>query len=193
MNALHFASAAPVALAANATKAKAHTLDNQELITFLFGGEAIFTLLSHTGERLTYRVQKKAYTLANAPEVTRYTYWVMLLTGPHNTRDYTYLGTLSNEKQRTFELSPKSHVKDASAASVKGFQWLLKRIAGYEQNLLQTVMHPDRMSFYHAGRCGRCGRALTVPTSVESGIGPECGSQIDRGVIRNLKTTALGA
>jgi hypothetical protein len=25
-----------------------------------------------------------------------------------------------------------------------------------------------------AGRCRRCGRALTDPVSVESGIGPEC-------------------
>jgi hypothetical protein len=28
----------------------------------------------------------------------------------------------------------------------------------------------------HAGKCGRCGRKLTVPQSIETGIGPECAS-----------------
>lgn len=31
---------------------------------------------------------------------------------------------------------------------------------------------------YHLGRCGRCGRALTVPSSVESGFGPECAGRV---------------
>jgi hypothetical protein len=30
------------------------------------------------------------------------------------------------------------------------------------------------LEVWHEGRCGRCGRALTVPESVERGIGPEC-------------------
>jgi hypothetical protein len=29
---------------------------------------------------------------------------------------------------------------------------------------------------WHEGRCGRCGRKLTVPESIESGFGPECAS-----------------
>lgn len=29
-------------------------------------------------------------------------------------------------------------------------------------------------STHHEGKCGRCGRKLTVPRSVETGIGPEC-------------------
>jgi predicted metal-dependent hydrolase len=33
---------------------------------------------------------------------------------------------------------------------------------------------------HHEGKCGRCGRLLTVPSSIESGIGPEC-SKIMRG------------
>ena len=27
---------------------------------------------------------------------------------------------------------------------------------------------------WHEGRCGRCGRKLTVPESIEAGYGPEC-------------------
>jgi hypothetical protein len=27
---------------------------------------------------------------------------------------------------------------------------------------------------WHEGKCGKCGRALTVPSSILTGIGPEC-------------------
>jgi hypothetical protein len=30
----------------------------------------------------------------------------------------------------------------------------------------------------HEGRCGRCARPLTVPASIESGIGPECAKAV---------------
>jgi hypothetical protein len=33
---------------------------------------------------------------------------------------------------------------------------------------------PEQVEVHHEGRCGRCGRALTVPESIESGFGPEC-------------------
>jgi hypothetical protein len=31
---------------------------------------------------------------------------------------------------------------------------------------------------YHEGRCGRCNRKLTVPESIETGLGPECASKL---------------
>jgi hypothetical protein len=31
---------------------------------------------------------------------------------------------------------------------------------------------------HHEGKCGRCGRKLTVPESVKSGFGPECAGKI---------------
>lgn len=33
---------------------------------------------------------------------------------------------------------------------------------------------PPSLEVWHEGRCGRCGRALTVPESIASGIGPVC-------------------
>jgi hypothetical protein len=33
------------------------------------------------------------------------------------------------------------------------------------------------MELWHEGRCGKCGRALTVPESIESGLGPVCESR----------------
>src|ERR1019366_4832357 len=33
---------------------------------------------------------------------------------------------------------------------------------------------PANLEVWHEGKCGRCGRKLTVPESIERGIGPEC-------------------
>jgi hypothetical protein len=35
---------------------------------------------------------------------------------------------------------------------------------------------PEGYLAKHAGKCGRCGKMLTTPDSLERGIGPECWS-----------------
>jgi len=53
------------------------------------------------------------------------------------------------------------------APSVKAFDWFWRHMAqGDDVSTLVEV--------HHEGRCGRCGRALTVPESIKSGFGPEC-------------------
>lgn len=44
------------------------------------------------------------------------------------------------------------------------------------------------VEIWHEGKCGRCGRQLTVPESIESGFGPECVKMIgSKFNIRNRK------
>ena len=43
----------------------------------------------------------------------------------------------------------------------------------YAKARLAAGSMPANVEINHEGRCGRCGRALTVPESVASGIGPE--------------------
>lgn len=50
------------------------------------------------------------------------------------------------------------------AESFKGFEWLVRR----------DFDAGDQADVYHESRCGKCGRALTTPESVSSGIGPVC-------------------
>jgi hypothetical protein len=38
-------------------------------------------------------------------------------------------------------------------------------------------MHPE-LAVYHEGRCGACGRRLTTPESISSGLGPVCAGRI---------------
>lgn len=59
---------------------------------------------------------------------------------------------------------PDNHCKWVRVGDVLGKCWFGKT-AG--QDLPECEV-------WHEGRCGRCGRKLTVPESIETGIGPDC-------------------
>ncbi len=179
--------ATPLTAQAGAT---AHTLDNAALVAFLFAGDAIFTLLSASGQRFTYRVEKREFVRRGQTE-TETCYWVSLLTGPHNTSDYTYLGTLKTAQERRFYLSPKSRVTNEQRPSVAAVSWLLARIELWEQGQTQANLLPPGMKFYHAGLCGRCKAVLTDPNSIEQGFGPECVKLVAKDAPRRRKVHAI--
>jgi len=127
--------------------------------TYLLAGRAVVTLEnSETGNRFTYKVkglEKDDGTML---------YFVSVLSGHDNDSDYAYMGTIFADGR--FKLTKKSRIS-AEAASYKAFYWL------YEM-LKQGKELPEQVNFYHAGTCGRCGRTLTVPESIETGMGPHC-------------------
>lgn len=128
---------------------------------FLLAGRAVFTVENEaTGNRFTFKVNK-----SGDPE--KVIHFVSLLTGPDNTSDYTYMGTIFDKKD--FRRTRKSTMGEAAPA-FKAFQyvWLALNNGGLSK----------KVKFYHEGRCCRCGRALTVPDSIERGIGPECTSKL---------------
>ena len=91
-------------------------------------------------------------------------YFVSVLTGPDNWANYTYLGVIFDNG--TFVHGKKSRIgKDAK--SYKCFKWFWEQVngEGLKLNLVEV---------WHEGKCGVCGRKLTVPESIESGLGPVC-------------------
>jgi hypothetical protein len=124
-------------------------------LQFILAGRARFTLVSEkTGTRFTYRITQKD---------ERSPHFVSVLTGSDNNHSYTYLGTIFDKK--VFRHGSKSPI-NSQAPSAKAFAWAWGYLARGEM--------PPSCEVWHEGRCGRCGRALTVPSSVESGIGPVC-------------------
>lgn len=122
---------------------------------FILAGNARFTLVSKkTGTRFTYRVRAKEGTDL---------FFVSLLNGSDNESDYQFLGTIFGG--RTYAHGRKSRIGQA-APSAKAMAWALPK-------LLAGVL-PEGVEVHHEGRCGRCGRALTVPESIRLGLGPEC-------------------
>ncbi len=144
-------------------------LAQHRTVDFVLAGNAYFTALSaRTGGRFTYRVAraKPDEGRANAPRV----WFVSVLTGPDNTADYSYLGVIRAPKDRpdgplALEHGAKSKIREIAPSFVAA-AWLFRHV-------LSNRPLPN-CSIYHEGRCGRCGRTLTVPESIESGFGPEC-------------------
>lgn len=127
-----------------------------DVMTFLSAGKARFTLVSKaTGVRFTYRVR--------AAKDGRI-YFVSVMTGPDNEHSFTYLGTLTPDGLQ-FWHGRKSPIL-TSAPCAQAFAWFHRSV------VLKADM--SKVEFWHEGACGRCGRTLTVPESIERGIGPEC-------------------
>ena len=129
---------------------------------YVLAGNARVTLQSQkTGVRYTYRVRK-------AEDNGRGDMWfVSLLTGADNESDYTYMGIIG--QQGGFRTTAKSRYKSDSTP-VLAFDYSLRALTAGRM--------PPGVEVSHEGRCGRCGRALTVPSSVAAGIGPECAEKM---------------
>lgn len=134
---------------------------------FVLAGKAIFTLQGKDS-RYTFRVNRAE----PKPGYTNHAYFVSLLTGPDNLSDYTYVGLLM-EHSGEVRITRSSKYRPDSQP-VRAFNWAMSRI--------WRGLPIDPAVFYHIGRCARCGRALTVPSSVESGLGPECAGKLDGGI-----------
>ena len=120
---------------------------------FILGGMATFTIQnSFTGNRYTYKCR-----IADGGEV----YFVSMLDGPDNHNDYHYIGIIS-EDSRQFRTTAKTYNKNS--VGVRGFDWVWR----HRGNL------PANVEVFHEGQCGRCGRKLTVPESIENGFGAVC-------------------
>lgn len=130
------------------------TISPDRRASFAFAGNATFTLVSvGTRKRFTYQVKA-----SNSRDDF---YFVSLLTGPDNDGHFGYIGIVAGDKFRT---TAKSTARPG-ATSVRAFDW--------------WVRHQDSelVELLHAGTCGRCGRTLTVPESIETGLGPVCAAK----------------
>ena len=135
----------------------AHKLDASGAKAFLLAGKAFFTVVSAaTGARFTYRV-----SVGNSDDSPHF---VSTLTGPDNTSHYQFLGTVFH-KDRYFHGRKSKIAKDAPCARAFEFLWRMLRA---------EAEFPESFEFWHEGRCGKCGRPLTVPGSIELGLGPVC-------------------
>jgi hypothetical protein len=144
-----------------------HLIPFADFERFALAGAATFTIVSHKTEtRFTYRVQAPAFDLQGEPldKGAARLRFVSVLTGPDS--NYTYLGLIKLRPSGwTYEHGVKSRIRD-DAPSARAFAWLWRAVAS------RAV--PTVVDVYHEGKCGRCGRPLTVPSSIVSGFGPDC-------------------
>jgi hypothetical protein len=162
----------------------------QAVEDFIFAGNATFTLMSKkTGVRFTYKVRAKKEDLARLeqeedlrlhaaehgnilefrPAMTEseVTYFVGLLRGPDNLQDYSYMGVLRKNPTRYFWTAASGKV-GRQAPAYKALVWFVDAMK------CGRAVLGSSLEVWHAGKCGRCGRKLTVPESIAAGLGPEC-------------------
>ena len=134
--------------------------NSNDFYRFLTAGRAVFTITSKkTGTRFTYRVSRPKGADEGCP------FFVGVLAGPNNQDDYMYLGFIPvADRPRAMRAGKKGR---PNADSYRALQWVLWALDKGEGI-------PEQLELRHAGRCGRCGRELTVPESIDSGFGPEC-------------------
>jgi|SRR5271166_5989662 len=138
--------------------AQGQITDVKMALNFIKAGKAKMTFVSlSSGTRFTYKV-----TVAEKKQPTDADVWfVSLLNGPDNFRNYAYIGIIRNTQ---FAWTAKSRVKE-DAPSLIAFKFVF-------ESLSKGTMRGFEV--WHEGKCGRCGRALTVPQSIADGFGPEC-------------------
>lgn len=130
---------------------------------FVTAGNASFTIENTaTGGRFTFKVT------APGKDPGAGVRFVKVLTGTDNTADYTFLGTIFLQ-DLGFRWSPKSRLT-VDAPSFRAFAWFWARVTRGADLATVRVLHE--------GKCGRCGRKLTVPESIETGLGPECAGRM---------------
>jgi hypothetical protein len=128
--------------------------DAGNAMAYLQGGHARLTVRSlRTQTRYTYEVRESDDGKC---------FFVGVLFGSENTSDYVYMGIIRNGR---FQSTRKSKVQPTDKRFV-AFQWIYSKLG--------AGVLPADVEVWHEGTCCRCGRALTVPESIASGIGPEC-------------------
>lgn len=155
---------------------------------FIFAGNATFTLVSlKTGVRFTYIVRVKKEDVERlehsqkqhdilggahlAMQPSEVVYFVNLLRGPDNTADFAYMGVMRKQPARFFWTQASGKVGRGAPAH-KALLWMLDQL-NCKRDVLGSLTE-----VWHEGRCGRCGRKLTVPESIAHGLGPECAGRM---------------
>lgn len=141
--------------------------DVERMRQFIEAGNATVTLVSkRTGTRFTAKFARPDPEPGKPRPI-----WVHVLNGLRVGADYQYLGCIWPHRSTTEVVgSAKSRI-GLDAPSAVAVRWFLAQLYGdgaAQHRLLA------QMEVWHEGRCGRCGRKLTVPDSIRDGFGSEC-------------------
>lgn len=146
--------------------------DAQSAMAFMMaamaGKAATVTFVSKaTQARFTYKISRPQPRDGEQEDLGNGMRFVSVLNGPDNWSNYQYFGYI--RRGVFFHGRAKAKVGE-NAPSVKAFDWAWRQLA--QGNM------PSSLEVWHEGKCGRCGRKLTVPSSIRSGFGPECEGKV---------------
>ena len=130
-------------------------IKNEDAIRFMFAGKSIVTFLNtKTENKFTYKITK-------SKDGDLFFVNVLKEVGDGEFA-YSYIGIVANN---VYKHGKKSNLRFDSQ-QVKVFSYVLERLnAGNLQDVIEV---------WHEGKCGKCGKPLTTPDSIDTGFGPTC-------------------
>jgi len=145
------------------TNITTHLLAPSAIPSFLLAGNALLTVLNtRTQSRHTFKITAPGKTAQARDEAPLL--FVSALTGPDNTASYSYIGVYIRSTGE-FRTTVKSRLGNDDP-KVLCFAWLSRNAGNMADHAHVEVRHHNL--------CCRCGRVLTVPASIDTGLGPEC-------------------
>jgi hypothetical protein len=146
------------------THSKSHPLDAAAFRSFIFQGKALFTLENkEKGTHITFRVKSPKRRRGEEEDLTLFDIEAKALNDGYS--GMRYIGRL-NRKARTLKESGRIEKDHPGLLTLK---WLMRN-----WNNLEQFEEDGKLGMYHLGICCKCGMTLTVPESIENGIGPHC-------------------
>lgn len=144
---------------------KGRLVTARQIKDFATGGNATLTIRSTKTEvRFTYRIRVAGDKPGRKPGPI--IWFVSVMAGPDNETSFLYFGNIRSNMEFDYNKAKAkiSHMDERVVA----FDWMWHWVRAEKQE------NVDKLEVWHEGRCGKCGRKLTVPESIESGFGPEC-------------------
>jgi hypothetical protein len=139
--------------------------DPAAMVKFVTAGNATLTVVGRK-DRYTFKVTRAKRRQGQGEEHAPW--YVSGLCGPDNELDYQHLGVLfPGELGGVAYVHSKRSPLAPDAPIAIAATWFFARLKD------PTIL--TKVQVYHEGRCGRCGRKLTVPESIVTGFGPACG------------------
>ena len=143
---------------------------------FIFMGRSVFTLENNeTNNYLTFQIKE----VKKNNKVVPNEFTVQCKSLGDKAYGYQFLGFLNTATKRfnTYKRTPNTFI------GFTVFFWLMQN--------LERLEDFTKLAIYHEGRCAKCSLPLTVPESIDSGIGPECKRKMLQKSIDKLKDLGL--
>lgn len=138
---------------------------------FVMAGNATFTLeMPETFRKRNNLPTHYTYKVVSRPDrfhEKKLIHFVSLMTGYDNVDHFSYLGMLKSNGDLILTKGSKFN---KTTWSVRLLTRVLDRVWNNEFEEISKA----GFVLHHEGKCGKCGRKLTTPESVKTGLGPKC-------------------
>lgn len=160
------------------TIARQGMIELSRALPYMLAGKSEFVMhSSKTNQDFTYRLTRKE-SKDSTDDNNKYIYFLNIKMG----HDWVYAGVLWYDyNTNTYKFATgKSGKVEPSDLNVRSLLFVM--------NKLQINEIPQYCTIFHTGKCGVCGKKLTTPESILTGLGPSCSKRV--GVPRiKLKNT----